>query len=66
VEGVGRLRSTPPEQRDHHDDGLRDGYQTIETDAAIPRPARVRLAIDEIGGLMREGLLAWPCRVVSA
>jgi hypothetical protein len=33
-------------------------YQTIETDATIPLPDSVRLAMDDIAGTMREGLLA--------
>jgi hypothetical protein len=33
-------------------------YQTIETDATIPLPGSVHLAMDDIAGTMREGLLA--------
>ncbi|MST31338.1 IS256 family transposase, partial [Acidimicrobiaceae bacterium USS-CC1] len=33
-------------------------YQTTETAGAIPLPEGVRLAMDDIAGTMREGLLA--------
>jgi len=34
--------------------------QTAETDATIPLPEGVRLAMDDIAGTMREGLWRWP------
>jgi hypothetical protein len=33
-------------------------YQSVELDATIPLQANVRLAMDDIAGTMREGLLA--------
>ncbi len=45
---------TTREQGDHHEQGL----QTDELDAAIPLPASVSVAMEDIAATMREGLLA--------